>query len=304
MQRADHYRAAGLKQAMFYRLLSWLPLPLLYLLAWPGYLLLYYVGGYRKAVVRQNLSHAFPDKSARQLTVLAKKFYLQLVQVALEILKTRRMSAADIRRRVTLVNPELLREYSNDFSESVLMLAIHQGNWEWMLHGVKLHLDIPIDPVYKPLHNRQMDELMLSIRSQFGSRPIPLASAPRDILRRRREFRLFVLVADQAPIARERSYWTTFMNRAAAFYEGGEIIATMTGYPVLFAQCRRRARGYYEVEFKALARPPYGGADHAITERYVRLAEQAIRDEPHSWLWSNRRWKRQAPGVADSPTRD
>lgn len=79
------------------------------------------------------------------------------------------MSAADMRRRVTLVNPELLREYSNDFSESVLMLAIHQGNWEWMLHGVKLHLDIPIDPVYKPLHNRQMDELMLSIRSQFGS---------------------------------------------------------------------------------------------------------------------------------------
>lgn len=63
MQRADHYRAAGLWLAMFYRLLSWLPLPLLYLLAWPGYLLLYYVGGYRKAVVRQNLSHAFPDKA-------------------------------------------------------------------------------------------------------------------------------------------------------------------------------------------------------------------------------------------------
>jgi KDO2-lipid IV(A) lauroyltransferase len=205
------------------------------------------------------------------------------------------MSADEIRRRVTVVNPELLREYSNDFRESVVMLAIHQGNWEWMLHGVKLHLDIPIDPVYKPLHNSGLNQLMLEIRSQFGSRPIPIASAARDILRRRREFRLFVLVADQAPIEGERSYWTRFMNRQAAFHEGGEAIAKMTGYPVLFARCRRRSRGYYEVEFSEVARPPYDDSEHRIVENYVRLAERAIRAEPESWLWSNRRWKRRPP---------
>jgi KDO2-lipid IV(A) lauroyltransferase len=280
---------------MFYRFLSRLPLPLLYLLAWPGYLLLYHVTGYRKEVVRQNLSRAFPEKSAGEITELAKKFYRQLVQVALEILRTRRMSADEIRRRVTVVNPELLREYSNDFRESVVMLAIHQGNWEWMLHGVKLHLDIPIDPVYKPLHNSGLNQLMLEIRSQFGSRPIPIASAARDILRRRREFRLFVLVADQAPIEGERSHWTRFMNRQAAFHEGGEAIAKMTGYPVLFARCRRRSRGYYEVEFSEVARPPYDDSEHRIVENYVRLAERAIRAEPESWLWSNRRWKRRPP---------
>ena len=65
-----------------YRILSCLPLGLLYLLAWPGYLLLYYLAGYRKAVVRQNLQQAFPDESEKALTVLAKKFYRQLVQVA------------------------------------------------------------------------------------------------------------------------------------------------------------------------------------------------------------------------------
>lgn len=280
---------------MFYRLLSRLPLPLLYALAWPGYLLLYYLAGYRKTVVRQNLSQAFPEKNTREITLLAKQFYLQLVQVALEILRTRRMSAADIRRRVSVVNPQLLREYSNDFQQPVIVLAIHQGNWEWMLHGVKLHLDIPIDPVYKPLHNKTLDRLMFEIRSQFGSRPITMASAARDILRRRREFRLFVLVADQAPIETERCHWLPFLNREAAFYEGGENIATLTGHPVLFAQCRRRARGYYEVEFREVAKPPYRRGEHRITARFVELAEAAIRSEPQSWLWSNRRWKRQPP---------
>lgn len=280
---------------MFYRLLSRLPLPLLYALAWPGYLLLYYLAGYRKTVVRQNLSQAFPEKNTREITLLAKQFYLQLVQVALEILRTRRMSAADIRRRVSVVNPQLLREYSNDFQQPVIVLAIHQGNWEWMLHGVKLHLDIPIDPVYKPLHNKTLDRLMFEIRSQFGSRPIAMATAARDILRRRREFRLFVLVADQAPIETERCHWLPFLNREAAFYDGGESIATMTGHPVLFAQCRRRARGYYEVEFREVAKPPYRRGEHRITARFVELAEAAIRSEPQSWLWSNRRWKRQPP---------
>ncbi len=280
---------------MFYRLLSRLPLPLLYALAWPGYLLLYYLAGYRKTVVRQNLSQAFPEKSSREITLLAKQFYLQLVQVALEILRTRRMSAADIRRRVSVVNPQLLREYSNDFQQPVIVLAIHQGNWEWMLHGVKLHLDIPIDPVYKPLHNKTLDRLMFEIRSQFGSRPITMATAARDILRRRREFRLFVLVADQAPIATERCHWLPFLNREAAFYAGGESIATMTGHPVLFAQCRRRTRGYYEVEFREVAKPPYRQGEQRITARFVELAEAAIRSEPQSWLWSNRRWKRHPP---------
>ena len=285
----------GPQKTMIYRFLSWLPLPVLYLLAWPGYLLLYHVRGYRKDVVQQNLRQAFPDKSERELTVLAKKFYQQLVQVALEILKTRRMSAAQMKRRVNVVNPQLLREYSNGFQDTVVMLAIHQGNWEWMLHGVKLHLDIPIDPVYKPLHNASLDQLMLEIRSQFGSRPIPMASATRNILQRRREFRLFVLVADQAPIESERSYWTQFMNREAAFYEGGEIIAKMAGFPVLFAQCRRTARGHYEVEFSEVAQPPYDKDGHQILDRYVHLAQRAIRDEPESWLWSNRRWKRTRP---------
>jgi len=280
---------------VLYRLLSWLPLPLLYALAGAGYLLLYYVVGYRKAVVRQNLLHAFPDKNAGGITVLSKKFYRQLVDVALEILKTRRMSADDLRRRVTLVNTDLLREYSNNFQDSVIILTIHQGNWEWMLHGIRLHLDVPVDPVYKPLHNKSLDKLIFEIRSRFGSRPLPMASAMRDILRHRRHFRLLALVADQSPIERERSHWTRFMHRDAAFYEGAETLARLTAYPVLFAQCRRLARGYYEVRFREVARPPYASEGHEIVERYVRLAEEAIRSEPESWLWSNRRWKRLPP---------
>jgi len=277
---------------MIYRLLSWLPFPLLYGAAWLAYLALYYVAGYRKAVVRENLGRAFPEKSAKEITVLAKSFYRQLTQVAFEMVKARRMSKADFRERVQVINPELVREATGDFQDSVIVLTIHQGNWEWMLHGATTALNIPIDPVYKPLHNKTVDKLIFDIRSQFGSRPLSMEQSTKDILRRRREFRLFVMVADQSPIRSERSYWTDFMNQQAAFYTGAESIAKITRFPVLFAQCRRLRRGYYQIEFHELARPPYDRESHAIIERYVHMAEQAIRSEPESWLWSNRRWKR------------
>ncbi len=229
---------------MIYRLASYLPFPLLYFVAWLGYLLLYHLARYRRDVVRQNLTAAFADKSAAEIVALEKAFYRQLAQVALEILKARRMTREDFVSRVHIKNPEMITEYSNGMQDSLIVLTIHQGNWEWMLHGATINLGIPIDPVYKPLHNATVDKLIFDIRSQFGSRPLSMADSTRDILRRRREFRLFVMVADQSPIRSERGYWTRFMNREANFYLGGEIIAKTTKFPVLFAQCRRIKPGY------------------------------------------------------------
>lgn len=277
---------------MIYRLVSYLPFPVLYAVAYLVYLLLYHVVRYRRDVVRQNLQRSFPEKSEREIAGLGRSFYRRLAQVALEILKARRMHREDFLDRMRLLNRELLDEYSNNGANSVIVVTIHQGNWEWMLHGAVAALGIPIDPVYKPLHNQTVDKLIFDIRSQFGSRPLAMDDATRDILRRRREFRVFVMVADQSPIRSERGYWTRFMNQEANFYLGAETIAKMTGFPVLFAQCRRRRTGYYEIEFHELARPPHDRESHEITDRFVALAEQAISAEPESWLWSNRRWKR------------
>ncbi|MFK8050240.1 MAG: lysophospholipid acyltransferase family protein [Halioglobus sp.] len=290
---------------IFYRAVAWLPFPVLYLFAWLGYLLLYYVTGYRKTVVTQNLSNAFPDKSEREITVLAKKFYRQLAQVAFEILKSRRMAPEDFKVRCRVVNPELIQRLSKDSSESLIVLTIHQGNWEWMLHGAAMGLDAPVDAVFKPLHNKTADQLIHEIRTQFGSRPFPIADSAKNILRRRKEFRLLVMVADQSPIRSERSHWMQFMNQPAAFYLGAETIAKMTKFPVVFAQCHRRSTGYYEIEFHELATPPYEKQSHEITERFVEFAEMAIINEPESWLWSNRRWKRDPiaeAALADPPS--
>lgn len=275
----------------FYIFLSRLPLAALYLLSYGLYLLLYYVTGYRKTVVKNNLSLAFPEKNQREIKQLAKLFYRQLADVALEIIKARVLDVDDYAKRVTIKNPEIFDGYRAQ-QQPVIVLSIHACNWEWMLHAMTTQLNIPIDAVYKPLHNKTVDQLIYAIRSRFGTRALSMQESTRDVVKRRREFRLFAMVADQSPIARERSYWSTFMNQPAAFYQGSEKIAQLTKYPVVFAAMKRISRGHYQIEFQALAEPPYDKNSHDILDRYIAAAEKTIREQPESWLWSNRRWKR------------
>ena len=84
----------------FLRCLGHLPLGLLYPVAWLVYLFIFYVSGYRKAVVLDNLAHAFPEQSETEITLLAKKFYRQFAEVALEMARARYMSQEAFQRRV------------------------------------------------------------------------------------------------------------------------------------------------------------------------------------------------------------
>lgn len=284
----------------FYIFLSRLPLTVLYIFSYCLYLLLYYVSAYRKTVVKKNLALSFPEKSEADICRLAKMFYRQLADVTLEIIKARVLQPEDYAQRVTIKNSELLYDYQAK-QQPVVVLTIHACNWEWMLHSVRTQLDMPIDVVYKTLHNKTLDKLIYGIRSRFGTRPLSMKDSTRDVVRRRREFRLFAMVADQSPIARERSYWSTFMNQPAAFYLGSEKIAKLAKCPVVFAAMKRTARGHYQVEFQKLAEPPYSKDDHRILDNYIDAAEKAISEQPESWLWSNRRWKRELADRDSSP---
>ncbi|MEM8561336.1 MAG: lysophospholipid acyltransferase family protein, partial [Pseudomonadota bacterium] len=135
------------------------------------------------------------------------------------------------------------------------------------------------------------DRIALEIRSRFGSRPIELGDVGRNFLKHRRDFRLFALLADQAPAAAERCHCVSFFKQDTPFHIGAESLVRSTGLPVLFAQCSRVSRGHYAIRFKEVATPPHAAEGYPITERYACLTEKAILDEPESWLWTHRRWK-------------
>lgn len=278
-------------QYLIYSGLALIPLRILYFLSLIGSFFLYYIARYRRKIVRGNLTSAFPELSLAEIKNIEKDFYRHLCRVAVEIVKATRLSESEFTDRVKVRNPELIQEVSKNYTRSVIVLTIHQGNWEWMVHGATLAMGIPLDIVYKPLQNKPADDLAYAVRSRFGARPLKVADSTKDIIKRRKEFRLFAMIADQSPSKRSRSIRLPFFNREIPFYLGSEVIAKMTKFAVVFAQCHRKNVGYYEIEFIEISRPPYDKSSNFITEEYVRLAEIAIINDPPSWLWSNRRWK-------------
>lgn len=285
-----------------YTLLALLPLGALHRIAAIAALLLRWVFRYRVGTVRRNLAASFPEQAPVWHRQTLEAFYRGFVQTTVEVIRIPKMSLEDFAERVTFANTELVRTATRDFTRSAIVLTLHQGNWEWMLHGATAALGMPIDPVYKPLHDPGADRFALETRSQFGAEPIPMSESARNLLRHRRKVRLFAMVADQSPGFRERVHWTTFLNQPTAFFAGAATIARLTGHPVLFAECHRQEPGRYRVTFREVTLDPKALTEDDIIERYARLAEESIRAQPESWLWSNRRWKLQAPEATDATT--
>src|SRR3546814_14082246 len=67
----------------------------LYVLSDLGYVLLYHIIGYRKAVVFNNLKNAFPEKSKEERRQIARKFYRFLPDLLVEAIKMRSISTRD-----------------------------------------------------------------------------------------------------------------------------------------------------------------------------------------------------------------
>ena len=282
--------ATPARSAWWVRMLAALPLSILYGLATAIGWLAYRIFPYRAQLVHDNLKLAFPEMDETKLGETKRRYYAGFADMFVEIVKSATMPPQEIRRRVRIVNLEAPRELLAQ-GKSVLCVAAHQCNWEWMLLGFSLELEYPVDAAYKPLVDPWAEREMKTVRSRFGCRLVPAKELLPDIIKRRGVTRAIAMVADQEPTTSEHKHWTRFLNRDTAFYMGPEEIARVTKLPVFFIVMRRVARGYYEMAFEPLAQPDEKLSHGELTERYARRVEQQIREAPPDWPWSHKRWK-------------
>ena len=92
--------------------------------------IVFYVAGYRKKVVFENLRHSFPDKSEKEIATIAKAFYHHLADMLIESLKAFSMTEAAVVRRYRFNNTGFLDDLCVK-GRPVICVAGHYGNWEW-----------------------------------------------------------------------------------------------------------------------------------------------------------------------------
>ena len=273
---------------------SWLPIWLVYLKSDFLFYLIYYVVGYRKKVVVENLTNAFPEKKPHEIQVISKRFFRHLCDLTVEGIMLKSLSTEQLKKRMKVTNPELVNRYFDE-GKSVLVLTMHYNNWEWNSILPQL-LKHRILLVYNPARNLTFDAYMKKTRSRFGGELISTKKILRTLFHYQQQNKptFTWLSADQRPKWDTR-FWTTFLNRETGFFPGPESLARHTNQTVLYQHTRKVSRGYYETTFSVLAENPKELPTDEILKRYVSQIEKDIQQQPENYLWSHKRWKNKRP---------
>ncbi|SFC61558.1 KDO2-lipid IV(A) lauroyltransferase [Parapedobacter composti] len=277
--------------SFFIYVISLLPFWAVYVLSDILFVVLYYVVSYRKKVVKENLRGAFPEKTEKERMKIARQFYRFLPDLIVEAIKMRSISAESVKRRMAIQNPEELERHFAA-GKGIVGVTAHYGNWELGIHRLSLLTDNPVLIIYKPLRNQAVNTIYNAIRSRFNAIMVPMKQTLRKIVAYRNQPHISIFVADQTPGHADSDYFIRFLNRDTLVYTGAERIAKMTGFPVVFCHIDRIKRGHYSCTFTTLVEHPEQMANHSITDVYNQFTENIIRQKPHLWLWSHRRWKR------------
>ena len=275
----------------FLWLVSKLPFPLLYALSDLVFFLVYRIFGYRRKVVWNNLKLVFPDKPEAELKTIERKFYSHMCDMFLEMIKTMNISEAEIKKRYTFTNLEVLLEFEKKGKSAMLMLP-HYASWEWVF---SLNTEVTANAygIYQPINNKYFDRLVRRIRAKFGTTLIATKQIWDITVQNKKTNTLAIygIISDQSPMVKKAHYWAPFMGITVPIHTGAEFLCKKYDLTVYYLKVKKVGRGYYSCTFKLLAEDPATYPDYEITDMFLKEVEASIHEAPEYYFWTHKRWK-------------
>lgn len=272
-------------------LFSILPFWILHLISDGIYFLLFYVFGYRKEVVLNNLKMAFPEKNEKELKVIRRKFYRHFVDIFVEMLKSFTISEKELNKRYKYINRELFREVEK-LGKSVILMGSHYANWEWIIN-IQSITSIKCFGAYTKISNPYFDKLIQKNRSRFGSSFVPTSLTIKKLIENKQNniISMYGLLSDQSPQITKTHYWAPFLNVTVPIHTGAEMLAKKHDFTVVYMSVERVKRSSYEMTFEILTDQPKQYKDYEITDIFLEKAEAQIKAAPEFYFWTHKRFK-------------
>ena len=274
-------------------LLSKLPLTVLYTIAKILKFTNTHILKYRKNIVNKNIRKTFPILREREEEKLINTFYTHFFNTIVEIIKSINIEQSVLRKRVTIKNIDLLEKYLKR-NKPIILIGSHYANWEWIMLRISLIQNIKLSAIYKPIKHKEINEILLRLRTKFGAKLIPLNRWKNFLLKARNKPNTYFFLSDQVPEKNYNSVRCNFLNQSTLFHKGAEKTAKLLNAKTFYIDVQKiyksstiskESEGFYMIKFKELD-------DEKLTIDYVNNLEKTILRKPAHWLWSHNRWKR------------
>ena len=270
---------------------SILPFPIIYFISDVICFFIYDIFGYRKKTVRENLRLTLPHLTEKERLQIERKFYHHLCDLFLEMAKTMSISKAEIEKRYSYSNLEVYLDLEKQ-DKSIALMCAHYASYEW---AVSLNYKATFHGygIYKKIQNKYFDNLVKKIRSKFKAtlvttkETIPTIAANN----RAKKLSLYGFASDQSPKVGSAFHWANFMGIYVPVHTGAEMLSKKYNMNVVFLRTKKIKRGYYEASFEVLSENASSVPNYEITDRFLKLVEQQIYENPEYYLWTHKRWK-------------
>ena len=252
----------------------------------------YYLGLKKRAIAIDNIRHAFPEKSDKEVRSIAKASFRNLARVAVGV----------------LIMPRLLKRVPSGFecmhvdrvakahamgSGGIVYFTAHYGNWETQSWTSTL-LGGDFTAVGRPFRNKLVYRDIARKREAVGLKLVNKKEAIRPLIKTLKRGGEVGLVADQ--YAGKGGVPTLFMGRVCSTTNAAAALARLTHCPIVPAFCRELP----DHHFQAYIYEPFFVAETDDAEKDIREATQRcmdcleleIRRAPENYLWAHRKWRR------------
>jgi len=278
------------------RILSLLPLPLLY-----------YIGGLfgdvlrvcvpsRRRIASRNLELCFPNLSALDHKLLLRRNFRNTARMFLLSGFVWWGTKKAFDRRIKFTNEHYLVNAKKE-GRGVILLAPHFVAME--VAGMYVSSRYPSVSIYQNNRNKVLDKLMLQARSRFGGQMFERKSDLKSLIRSIRDGKVCYYLPDQDPGPR-RAVFAPFFNVPTATWPVLGRMARMTRAVVVPCTTRIIAGGR---GFEVILDPPLEnfptGDKQLDSEAMNRAIEQCVSRLPDQYFWVHKRFKTRPPGSED-----
>lgn len=274
-------------------IISRLPMRVLYIISDVFFFIMYYLIGYRKKVVFDNIKTAFPKKSDKEVKTISKKFFRHFVDLVFESVKSFSISKKEIDKRYHYENLEVINDLAKK-GRSIILTGSHHNNWEWSF-ALPAHVNMEAYGAYMKIQNPYYEKVIKDSRTRFGYDGVPTGVFRKEIEKRFKENKqsFYILLSDQSPQVHKTKYWKEFLNVKVPVHIGAETLAKEYNFAIVNMCTTKVKRGYYTVKFNLLTDNPISYKDYELTDIYLKQTEEHIKTQPEYYLWSHKRFKHQ-----------
>ncbi len=277
---------------LFFNMLGLIPRPVAIGMANAIGRIWFRVDGKHRRIALDNLTAALNgEKSAREISALARQTFKQLSRIPFEIGWGIRQDPKKSRQYFRVTGLDHMKTVLAKRS-GALVLAAHIGNWE-LIPLVSAMYRVPLGIVYRPLDFEPLNQFFEKNRGHLGAELIPTKRSMRKILNFLKTGGCVAVLMDQNVDYYEGVY-VDFFGKRACTNKGLALLARKTGAPVFPAFLVREPDGFRAVIGPEIPFIRTGDKTKDLennTLAYNRVIEDFIRLYPDQWLWVHQRWK-------------